>query len=104
VTLCVTPVGDAHRAVALRIRSADSVIAHIEDEDAIVDRCPHRRPCRTGVFHDVDERLGDDDARLRGRREKPVRSIFEKLGLGRTTRNHRCVLAVLTFIRASRRH
>jgi DNA-binding NarL/FixJ family response regulator len=35
--------------------------------------------------------------------EKHVRSIFRKLGLGPTTHEHRRVLAVLTFIRASRR-
>ena len=35
--------------------------------------------------------------------EKHVRSIFQKLGLGPTTHEHRRVLAVLTFIRASRR-
>jgi hypothetical protein len=103
VTLCVNPVGDAHQAVALRSRPADSVTAHFEDEDAIVDRCPHRRPRRTGVFDDVGERLGDDEARHRGRREKHVKSIFQRLGLGPTTQKHRRVLAVLTFIRASRR-
>jgi DNA-binding NarL/FixJ family response regulator len=36
--------------------------------------------------------------------EKHVRSIFQKLGLAPTTREHRRVLAVLTFMRASRRH
>jgi DNA-binding NarL/FixJ family response regulator len=35
--------------------------------------------------------------------EKHVRSIFQKLGLAPTTLEHRRVLAVLTFIRASRR-
>lgn len=35
--------------------------------------------------------------------EKHVRSIFQKLGLGPTTLEHRRVLAVLTFIRAARR-
>jgi DNA-binding NarL/FixJ family response regulator len=35
--------------------------------------------------------------------EKHVRSIFQKLGLGPTTEEHRRVLAVLTFVRASRR-
>ena len=34
--------------------------------------------------------------------EKHVRSIFQKLGLGPTTQEHRRVLAVLTFIRSSR--
>jgi DNA-binding NarL/FixJ family response regulator len=34
--------------------------------------------------------------------EKHVRSIFRKLGLGPTTHEHRRVLAVLTFVRASR--
>jgi DNA-binding NarL/FixJ family response regulator len=34
--------------------------------------------------------------------EKHVRSIFQKLGLAPTTLEHRRVLAVLTFIRASR--
>jgi DNA-binding NarL/FixJ family response regulator len=36
--------------------------------------------------------------------EKHVRSIFQKLGLAPTMREHRRVLAVLTFMRASRRH
>jgi DNA-binding NarL/FixJ family response regulator len=35
--------------------------------------------------------------------EKHVRAIFQKLGLGPTTREHRRVLAVLAFVRASRR-
>jgi DNA-binding NarL/FixJ family response regulator len=35
--------------------------------------------------------------------EKHVRSIFQKLGLGPTTHEHRRVLAVLTFVRASGR-
>jgi DNA-binding NarL/FixJ family response regulator len=35
--------------------------------------------------------------------EKHVRGIFQKLELGPTTHEHRRVLAVLTFIRASRR-
>jgi hypothetical protein len=35
--------------------------------------------------------------------EKHVHSIFQKLGLGPTTHEHRRVLAVLAFIRASRR-
>jgi DNA-binding NarL/FixJ family response regulator len=35
--------------------------------------------------------------------EKHVRGIFQKLGLGPTTHEHRRVLAVLTFVRASRR-
>jgi DNA-binding NarL/FixJ family response regulator len=35
--------------------------------------------------------------------EKHVRGIFQKLGLGPTTQEHRRVLAVLTFIRAARR-
>jgi DNA-binding NarL/FixJ family response regulator len=35
--------------------------------------------------------------------EKHVRSIFQKLGLGPTTQEHRRVLAVLTFMRASGR-
>jgi DNA-binding NarL/FixJ family response regulator len=35
--------------------------------------------------------------------EKHVRSIFQKLALGGTPQEHRRVLAVLTFVRASRR-
>jgi hypothetical protein len=30
--------------VAVRVRAADAVVAHLEEEDAVVDLSPHRRP------------------------------------------------------------
>ena len=54
----VDAVGDAHQPVALRIRSADAVVAHLEREHAVLDRGGHGRPRRPRVLDDVGERLG----------------------------------------------
>jgi hypothetical protein len=35
------PVGDAHEVLALGIRPADSIVAHLEDEGALSRRRPH---------------------------------------------------------------
>ena len=34
----IDAIGDAHQPVALGIRPADSVVAHLEGEDAVLDR------------------------------------------------------------------
>jgi hypothetical protein len=49
--------------VARGIRPADSIVAHFEAEDAVIDRCPDRRPRRPGMLGDVGERFGDDEVR-----------------------------------------
>jgi DNA-binding NarL/FixJ family response regulator len=45
----------------------------------------------------IGEALVETDAAV----EKHIRSIFQKLGLGPTPNEHRCVLAVVTYLRGS---
>jgi hypothetical protein len=45
--------------VAVGLRPADSIVAHLEGEDTLVGSSPHGGPRGLGVLDDVGERLGD---------------------------------------------
>jgi hypothetical protein len=76
------------------VRPADSVVVHLEGQDAVIDRSPDRRPRRLGMLDDVPRRGPSRGCGLAALRSQPTRRPWRpvsiervQLGQGRDTRN-----------------